>query len=109
LEIQQKPPEFELLPLITEYLHSLRQLCLAAVKFQNVRLAECASYLQAVRRTMKIPVGAVPVIFVGGSIPNGIPPSLFEVIPMEQFAYILREYEQLSYNMRDRVKPLKTE
>jgi hypothetical protein len=95
VEIQQQPPEFELLPLTTEYLHSLRQLCLEAVKLQDVRLAECARYFDAVRRTLKIPVGAVPVIFIGESTSKEIPPSRFEVIPMEQFAYLLQEYDQL--------------
>jgi len=93
--IQQQPPEFELLPLISEYLHSLRQLCLDAVQFQSARLAECASYLDAVRRTQKIPAGAVPVIFIGESPSKGIPPSRLEVIPVGQLEYLLREYDKL--------------
>jgi hypothetical protein len=68
---------------------------LEAVKLQNPRLAECARYFDAVRRTLKIPVGAVPVIFIGESTSKEIPPSRFEVIPMEQFEYLLREYDQL--------------
>jgi len=66
-EVRKQPPEFELQPLIAEYLHILRQLCLEAVQFQSVRLAMCARYFDAVRRTLKIPMGAVPVIFIGKS------------------------------------------
>lgn len=95
VEIQQQPPEFELLPLIAEYFHILCQLCLEALQFQNVRLAECASYFDAVRRTQKIPTGAVPVIFIGESSAKGIPPSRLEVIPIAQFEYLLREYDKL--------------
>lgn len=95
VEIQQQPPEFELLPLIEEYFHILCQLCLEAVQFQSARLAECASYFEAVRRTQKIPTGAVPVIFIGESPSKGIPPSRFEVLPIAQFEYLLREYDKL--------------
>lgn len=95
VEIQKQPPEFELLPLIAEYLHSLRQLCLEAVNLQRARLAECARYFDAMRRTLKIPTGAVPVIFIGESPSKGIPPSRLEVIPIERFEYLLREYDKL--------------
>lgn len=95
IEIQQQPPEFELLPLITEYLHCLRQLCLEAVQFQSVRLAECAHYFDTMRRSLEIPTGAVPVIFIGESTSKEIPPSRREAIPMEQFEYLLREYDKL--------------
>ena len=100
LEIQQQPPEFELLPLIAEYLHSLRQLCLEAVKLQSARLAECARYFDSMRRTLKIQTGAVPVIYIGESPSKGIPPLRLEVIPIEQFEYLLREYDKL-LNMRE--------
>lgn len=93
-EIQQHPPKFDLLPLTTEYLHSLRQLCLEAVKFQNVRLAECGHYFDAVCRILKIPEGAVPVIFIGESTKE-TPPSRYEIIPMEQFKYLIQEYGQI--------------
>lgn len=95
VEIQQQPPEFELLPLIAEYLHSLRQLCLVAVQLQSARLAECARYFDAVRRTLKTPMGAVPVIFIGESSSKEKPPSRFEVFPMAQIEYLLREYDRL--------------
>ena len=95
VEIQQQPSEFELLPLIAEYFHILCQLCLEALQFQSVRLAECASYFNAVRRTQKIPMGAVPVIFIGKSPAKGIPPSRLEVFPIGQFEYLLREYDKL--------------
>jgi hypothetical protein len=94
-EIQQQPPEFELLPLIPEYFHSLSQLCLVAVQLQSVRLAECARYFDVVRRTLKIPMGAVPVIFIGESSSKEKPPSRVEVFPMEQFEYLLRGYDRL--------------
>lgn len=95
IEIQHQPSEFDLLPLITEYLHSLRQLCLEAVELQSVRLAECAHYFVVMRRVLKIPIDAVPVIFIGESISKEIPPSRQELIPMEQLGYLLREYDKL--------------
>lgn len=94
VEIQQQPPMFDLVPLTTEYLHCLRQLCLEAVKFQNARLAECVHYFDAVCRILKIPEGAVPVIFIGESTKE-TPPSRYEIIPMEQFKYLIREYGQI--------------
>ena len=94
-EIRKQPAEFELLYHIPEYFHILRQLCLEAVQLHSVRLAECASYLDAVRRTQKIPAGAVPVIFIGESPSKGIPPSRLEVIPVGQLEYLLREYDKL--------------
>lgn len=94
-KIRKQSTEFELLFLIPEYFHILRQLCLEAVQFQSARLAECASYFDAVRRTQKIPMGAVPVIFIGESHSKGIPPTRFEVLPIGQFEYLLREYDKL--------------
>lgn len=94
-EIRDQPTEFELLFLIPEYLHILRQLCLEAVQLHSMQLAECASYLDAVHRTLKIPMGAVPIIFIGESTSKDIPPSRYESIPMEQFEYLLREYDKL--------------
>lgn len=94
-KIREQPAEFELLSLIPEYFHVLRQLCFEAVQLHSVQLAECARYFDAIRRTLKFPMGAVPVIFIGESTSKGIPPSRFESIPMEQFEYLLREYDKL--------------
>lgn len=94
-EIQKQHIEFDLLPLTTEYLHCLRQLGLEALKLQNIKLVECARYFEVMRRTLKIPVDAVPVIFVGESINKHEPPSRFEIIPVEQFAYVLKRYNEL--------------
>lgn len=93
--MRQAAPEFELLPLISEYFHFLSQLCLDAVQLQSVQLAGCASYFDALHRTLKIPAGAVPVIYIGESISKEMPPSRLEVIPMMQFKYLLREYGKL--------------
>lgn len=95
IEIQQQPPEFELLPLIAEYFHILCQLCLEALQYQSVQLAGCERYFDAVRRKLNVPVGAVPVIFIGESPSKGIPPSRLEVLPIGQFEYLLREYDKL--------------
>lgn len=95
VEIQQQPPEFELLPLIAEYFQILCHLCLEVLQFQSPRLAGCGSYFNAVRRTQKIPMGAVPVIFIGKSPSKGIPPSRLEVLPIGQFEYLLRGYDKL--------------
>jgi hypothetical protein len=93
--MEQAAPEFELLPLIPEYFHFLSQLCLDAVQLQSVQLVGCASYFDALHRTLKIPTGAVPVIYIGESTSKGIPPSRHEIIPMMQFEYLLREYDKL--------------
>jgi hypothetical protein len=47
------------------------------------------------RRTLKIQTGAVPDIYIGESPSKGIPPLRLEVIPTEQFEYLLREYDKL--------------
>jgi hypothetical protein len=95
VEIRKQPTKFELLFLIPEYFHILRQLCLEAVQLHSVQLVDCARYFDVVRRKLKIPVGAVPVIFVRESTSKDIPPSRYESIPMEQFEYLLREYDKL--------------
>ncbi len=94
-EIRKQPTEFELLFLIPEYFYLLCQLCLEAVQLHSVQLVDCARYFDAVRRKLNAPVGAVPVIFIGESTSKDIPPSRFESIPMEQFEYLLREYDKL--------------
>jgi|GEM_PF-2782737 len=93
--MRQAAPEFELLPLISEYFHFLHKLCFDAVQLQSIQLTKCASYFDAVHRILKIPVGAIPVIYIGESASKEIPPSRLEVIPMMQFEYLLREYEKL--------------
>jgi hypothetical protein len=83
-------------PLAEEYLHGLRQICLAAVKFQSMRLTVCGKYFDAWRSTMNMPVGAIPMVCIGESAsPKETPPSRYELIPMEQYQYLLREYDQL--------------
>ena len=94
-EIRKQPAEFELLRLIPEYFHILRQLCLEAIQLHRERLADCARYFDAVRRILKIPVGAVCVIFIGESASRDFPPSRFKSIPIEQFDYLIREYDKL--------------
>lgn len=94
-EIRELPTEFELLFFIPEYFYILCQLCLDVVQLHSVQLAECARYFDVVRSKLEIPVGAVPVIFIGESTSKDIPPSRFESIPMEQFEYLLREYDKL--------------
>ena len=95
-EIKQQPMEFNLLPLADEYLHGLRQICLDALKLQSNQLTLCGKYFDAWTSTMNMPVGAIPVIYTGVSkSPEDVPPSRFDVLPMEQYQYILREYSQL--------------
>ena len=65
------------------------------------RLALCNHYFEVLSRTLKIPAGAVPVMFLGESTPKGVPPSRFEVIPMEQFGYLLRKFEQYVREQQD--------
>jgi hypothetical protein len=95
VEIRKQPTEIELLLLIPEYFHILRQLCLETVHLHSVQLAYCARYFDAVRKKLNVPVGAVPVIFIGESTSKDIPPSRQEIIPLEQFDYLLREYDKL--------------
>lgn len=96
VEIKQQPPEIDLLPLAKEYLHGLRQICLEAVKIQSDQLALCGQYFDAWRSMMHMPVGAIPVVYIGESAsPNEVPPSKLELIPMEQYQYLFRKYEQL--------------
>lgn len=94
-EIRKQPAEFELLFFIPEYVHILRQLCADAVQLHSAQLIDCAHYLDAVRRTLKVPVEAVPVIFIGVSASKDTPPSRFESIPIEQFEYLLQVYDKL--------------
>lgn len=91
--IQEQPPEFDLLPFITEYLHHLRRLCLETIWFQNVQLVECLKFLEAI--TSKNPEGVMPVIFIGESRSIDLPPEKFELIPIEELKYILREFDRL--------------
>ena len=95
MEIRKQPAEFELLSLIPEYFHILCRLCLETVQLHSAQLAECARYFDAIRRTLKIPMGAIPVIFIGEAASKDVPPPRYESIPIEQFSYVLREYDEL--------------
>ncbi|MBJ6728022.1 hypothetical protein [Geomesophilobacter sediminis] len=101
-QIEQQPNVFDLLPLASEYLQCLRQLCLEASRPQMERLAICDHYFNVLRNTLKIPPGAVPVIFVGESASKGKPPSRHEVIPMEQFSHLLGKLAE--FVMRSQVQ-----
>ena len=95
-EIKQQPPEIDLLPLAEEYLHGLCQICLDALKLQSTQLTLCGQYFDAWIGTMNMPVGAIPVVYIGVSdSPENVPSSRYDIIPMEQYQYILREYDQL--------------
>lgn len=94
VEIQQQPAVIDLLPIASEYLNCLRRLCLEAVKYQDERLEECGRYFDVVCKTLKIPAGAVPVLFIGEPTKE-TPPSRHEVIPMEQFKFVIQHYGQL--------------
>lgn len=95
IEIERQPPEFDLLPFVTEYLNNLRQLCLASLKFCDSRLAECGSYLATITKKLKLPEGTVPVIFDGESNSEDMPPPRVELIPMTEFKYLFQEYDRL--------------
>lgn len=103
-EIQQQPSVFDLLPIASEYLDCLRCLCLEAIKYQDERLAECGHYFDVMCRTLKIPSGAVPVLFIGEST-KAAPPSRHEVIPLEQFKFLLRLYGQLLKSCQPAPRP----
>lgn len=106
-EIQHQPPVFDLLPITLEYLNCLRRLCLDAVRYQDVQLAECGRYFDVVCRTLKIPVGAVPVLFIGETTKSS-PPSRHELIPFEQFKLIIRKYVQLLKDCQPSITQLET-
>jgi hypothetical protein len=94
VEIQQQPPVLDLLPITSEYLNCLRRLCLEAVRYQDVQLAECGHYFDVMCRMLKIPDGAVPVLIIGEPTKTA-PPSRYEIIPIEQYKFIIRRLVKL--------------
>lgn len=92
-ELINQPPEFDLLPFITKYLQHMRQLCLKAIWIQNIKLVRLNNYLDTI--TSKNPVDTIPVIYTGESKSEDFPPSKVDFIPIEEFKYLLREFDRL--------------
>jgi hypothetical protein len=94
-EIAVQTPDFQLLPLLAEYMQSLRQLCLAAISIYQASLAECANYFSVLQRIFAVPAGAIPALFVYDSGDTTEPPSRQEQIPVHQLAYLFRRWDAL--------------
>ena len=95
-EIESQSKQFDLLPLVDDHFESMQQLCLAAIQLQSSRLQECVRYLETWIRLLKLPVDAIPVIFVGESKSPDNPPSDMEYIPVTQLTRIQKIYKSLS-------------
>jgi hypothetical protein len=93
-EIRQQPQVFDFLPMASEFLDCLRRLCILAARYQEARLVDCARYFDVVCKTLNIPSGAVPVLFIGEH-QKGTPPSRHEIIPMVQFKILVQKYGRL--------------
>lgn len=94
-ELEQQPAEFELLPLVDEYAGIVESLTLDVFMLEGARLANCLRYMEAVTKTLQLPEGAVPALFVGEVRAPGIPPSGAEIIPMEQLRWIMQRWDAL--------------
>ena len=94
-ELEQQPAQFDLLPLIDEYLGILLALCLDVFMIEGARLVQCVRYMDAVKRTLQVPDGAIPVVCVGESTVPDRPPSNVEIIPAEQLRWLMRRFDEL--------------
>ena len=94
-ELEQQPAQFDLLPLIDEYVASLQALCLDVFMLEGARLAQCVLYMDAIKRTLQVPEGAIPVVFVGESASPHQPPGNVEIIPGEQLRWLIRRFDEL--------------
>ena len=92
-EIEQQAEEFDLLPLIAEYLGCLRAICLHAVQIEGAGLARATKYFEAFQRAIRVPEGAIAVYFYPS--PRGQPPSRWAIVPREQFRWVASCFDRL--------------
>lgn len=95
LELERRAAEFELLPLVDEYAGIVESLTLDVFMMEGARLANCVRYMEAVKATLQLPVGAVPALFVGEVKAPDITPTGVEIIPMEQLRWIMQRWDAL--------------
>ncbi len=94
-ELEQQPAHFDLLPLVDEYVAILQGLCLDVFMLERARLAQCVLYVDALKRTLQVPEGSIPAVFVGESAAPGRPPSNMEIVPAEQLRWLMLRFDQL--------------
>ncbi|MER8844424.1 hypothetical protein [Mesorhizobium australicum] len=81
-DIEAQDNDFDIEPLIDEYMGCIREACFNAIDLQGKRVRLCSAFLQAILNDMNLPERAVPVVFVGE--PDGTkPPSNYQVLPVE--------------------------
>jgi hypothetical protein len=81
--LEKQPPQFDLLPLLDEEMNWLRELCCGVFALREAKITACLEYLSEQLRRIQTPPNAVPVLWLGESMPNGPPPSV-DILPLEQ-------------------------
>lgn len=81
--IEEQDANFPLMPLISENMIYLKELCQSSILQQQVRLRQFYDFLDLLNNIIKPTQGAVPVIWIGEAS-SGSPPTNVEYIPFEE-------------------------
>lgn len=94
-EIQSLQAEFDLMPLVEVYLNCIRRLCLDAITIKAARLLELGRYLGVVMKSLHVPEGGLPVVFLGEDVAPGYLPAQHRLIPIQQHKWVEDEVRYL--------------
>lgn len=98
------PAQFDVAPLAEDYLRCLRALLLDIVGQFHQELSDCRDYLQSARRVLRVPAGGWVFLFDNPPQPDlpeaSSPPGLLrargEIVPEEQFEWLLRQISAMA-------------
>lgn len=89
-EIAALPEKIEILPLLLDLSRSIHELCKSVFRSQAHELLNCNAYISRVCELLEVPDNAVPVVWVGEPAGENMPPSRFEMFPIEEMRLVLR-------------------
>ncbi|CAH0287255.1 hypothetical protein SRABI118_03964 [Massilia sp. Bi118] len=105
VEIAALSDEFLLVPLIDEYLQSIRELCLKALDLFDQEIATSVDYMAALQRIFRVPPTAIPALFICEAGALSQPPASHEQVPVVQLAYLLKRRTALTELCRREHRP----
>ena len=82
--LEEQAQKFDVLPLLVEQRSIANRLFSVAIATQAIPLAECSRYIDVLLALIRLPSGAVPVVFIGDSLDPKFPPKGWELVPVQQ-------------------------
>jgi len=99
-DIAAQSADFDVLPLAEDYMRCLRVLLLEAARSCANELAVCSDYLRKLRELFKVPPAARLYLFNGLPNVQGGHPTSAELVPDEQFQWIVTALQRAEVGSR---------